>query len=137
MKCDDSKYKVLPPGLDNPCKEYSLKEHLTERSPVQKDLVVLMDEMLKMNWQCALTIWKDNHILGCIKRSVATNMRMVILSLSGKVPTWSPAHSSGAPNIQHDMDLLERVQMKPMKMISGLKHFSYGNRLRGLELFSL
>ena len=36
-----------------------------------------------------------------------------------------------------DVALLERVQRKTTKMIRGLEHLSYKERLRGLELFSL
>ena len=35
------------------------------------------------------------------------------------------------------MELMERVQRRAMKMIKGLKHSSYEDRLKKLDLFSL
>ena len=46
------------------------------------------------------------------------------------IPLWGPQHKK-------DMDLLEQVQRRAMKMVRGLEHLSYEDKLRGLELFSL
>ena len=46
------------------------------------------------------------------------------------VKLWDPQHKK-------DMDLLERVQKKAMKMIKGLEHLSNEEKLRELGLFSL
>ncbi|KAK4827590.1 LOW QUALITY PROTEIN: hypothetical protein QYF61_019492 [Mycteria americana] len=110
--------------------------NLLESSLAKKALGVLVDTELTMSQQCVFPAKKANGILSCIRQSVAIRSREVILPLSSAlvmsrleycVQFWAP----------QDVDIQERVQQMATKMIKGLEHLSYDERLSELGLFSL
>ena len=126
-------------GWGNPKHRYRLGGEWLESRPEEKNLGKSVDERFNMSWKCELAAQKANCILGCIKRSVTSRLRELILPLCTAlvrlhldqyVQFWGTQYKK-------DIELLGWIQRRATKIIRGLEHLPYEDNLRKLGLFSL
>ncbi|KAK4818146.1 LOW QUALITY PROTEIN: hypothetical protein QYF61_006745 [Mycteria americana] len=116
------------------CK-YTLGTKQLESSSAEKNLGILVENMLNTNQQVILAM-KANSTLDCIRKSTVNRLREVILPLiTGHI--WSTGSSSRLPSYIKVRDILEQIQQRVMKMIKEMKHLSYESELGPERRFML
>ena len=106
-------------------------------APTKKDLGVLVDCKLDISLQCALTAQKFNHTPVCIKRSMVSSVREVILFLC--------AGKTSPEVLNPDVESSVQERHGPVEVCQGEGHrddpwdgtLTLLDRLRYLRLFSL
>ena len=105
----------------------------------ERDLGVCISETLKPSMQCQQAYSKASKALGLIGRTISYKSKDVLLRLCKTLvrPHLEYCVSAWSPYYTKDRLLLECVQHRFTRMVPGLKHMSYDNRLQHLGIWSL
>ena len=138
-----AKCKVMQLGKRNIDRKYYMMQDgepvELETTKLEKDLGVHIDDELKISQHTEIQVNRANKLLGLLRRSLTylDEVSVCILYKSLVRPILEYSHSAAYPKFQKDKKLLEGVQRRATKMISGLRDLSYEERLRALKLHSL
>jgi len=114
-------------------------EHVLEVVSEEKDLGVTIDKKLTFSKHVTNQVNKANKIIGAIRYTFATIDSNNFLPLYKSIvrPHLEYATVICGPKLKRDRDTLEQVQRRATRLVSGLSHLSYPERLRNLNLPTL
>ena len=144
MSFNKDKCKTIHFGRGNPCFTYTMGGFapagtVLENSHEEKDLGILIHDSLKPSSQCAKAVKQANQVLGQMSRAFTYRDRFTWVRLYKQYVRHHLEYAVQAwcPWTDGDIELIENVQRRAIKRISGLTSTNYEDRLKEVGLTTL
>jgi hypothetical protein len=126
-------------GRKNVHYDYFMGDHPIKTIMEEKDLGVMISSSLKSSAHCAYVVKKANRMLGTIKRNFTCRDKKFIITLYKSMirPHLDYCSQAWRPYLQRDINLIENVQKRALKCISGFEHLRYEEQLKRARLTTL
>jgi hypothetical protein len=139
MELNFDKCAVLHVGRTNANNDYMLNNSKIKTVVSEKDLGVLVDDNLKFSEHCADAVKQANSVLGIIKRNIKYKTKDVIIRLYKTLvrPKLEYCVQLWCPHLKQDINKLENVQKRALRLIPAYKDLSYELILNNTNLITL
>ena len=139
MMLSAQKCKCLHIGYTNTYANYSIGGVEVTSSSCERDLGVVIDESLNYNRECAKAVLSANKTMGIINRTYSCKSKDNILNLHKSLvrPHLEYCCQAWHPYLQKDVDNIEKVQRRMIKMIPELSKLNCEERFCRTNLLSL
>ena len=136
MSFNVQKCKVMHVGHANPGHDYHMSDINLASTKEERDLGVIMSTNLKPCPQCAKAARTAQMVLGQLGRAFYFRDKYVFVRLY-KTNVHPNLEFAGQAWSVADKDILENVQRRAVRMVSGLKSAEYKERLKELDITNL
>jgi hypothetical protein len=139
MAFNIGKCKVMHVGRTNQRATYTMAGSNLTTTEAERDIGVKVQASLRPSLQCREAAQRANAVLGQITRAFHYRDRRTFIQLYKQyvrphlefaVPAWSPW-------TQGDIETLENIQRRTVRMVSGLRGATYEEKLKEIGMLSL
>ena len=139
MVFNEAKCKIMHLGRNNPKSKYNMNGIALSVTDEERDLGVIVSSSLKPGAQCESAAKKANQVLGLISRSFHYRTKETIVPLFKSLvrPKLEFAAAAWNPWLEKDIECLEKIQKRLIRLLSNVKGLTYEEKLKDAGLMTL
>ena len=136
MVFNQAKCKVMHLGRSNPRAIYTMNGVAISETHKERDLRIWVDSSLKPSTQCEVAAKNANQVLGLITKSFHYRTKSTLIPLFKSLvrPKLEFSAAAWSPWLEKDIECLEKVQRRLIRMLSNVRSSTYEEKLKDAGL---